>query len=377
VRILIAPDAFKGSLTATQAAESMAAGILDAISDAEIELLPLADGGEGTLDVLFPYVSHENNVVTIECYIDYVGIDGLGTALIESARCLGLTLPAMQALDVFRRGSGALGECIRQGLDAGIRLFVIGLGGSATNDAGLGLLATLGLRAMDDQGRSVSPDLQGLLQMDALDVSGMDARLADCRFTVLCDVDAPLSGATGATFTFGPQKGLSPGQLPVADRAMARFATMAEAAFGVVARDMPGSGAAGGLGFALALLGGELVSGAEYVIGMARLAHRLDGADWVITGEGRSDAQTLAGKLPLKVAMLARAAGVPVALISGDVADGAMLAGYFDAIIPACPADMPVQKAMAHAGELLREVTAAWAVTTLGPRISGLDRGAD
>jgi glycerate 2-kinase len=363
MRILIAPDAFKGSLTAVQAATAMAAGIRDAISNAGIEMLPLADGGEGTLDVLFPYVSHEYNHATNEKYLNYVDYDGRKTELIESARHLGLTLPDMQMLEVLRRGSGALGECIRQGLDAGIRRFVIGLGGSATNDAGLGMLASLGLRALDSRGRATSPDLHGLLQVDALDVLGMDARLADCCFTLLCDVDAPLCGPEGATAIFGPQKGLSAGDLEPVDRAVQHFAELVENAFGRTAMREPGSGAAGGLGFALRILGGRLVSGADYVIDKAGLANRLEGMDWVITGEGRSDVQTLAGKLPLKVATLARAAGVHVALISGDVADGAMLARYFDAIVPARPPGMPVGEAMVRAAALLRKAAAIWAAT--------------
>ena len=363
MRILIAPDAFKGSLSAMQAAQAMAAGIRKAIPEIEIDMLPLADGGEGTLDVLIPYVSHKYNHGSHEKYIVYIDDDGRETALIESARCLGLTLPAMQARDIMARGSGALGEAIRKRLDAGIRRFIIGLGGSATNDAGLGMLIALGLEALDAQGRPVNPDLRGLCTVAALDASVMDPRLADCDMTILCDVDAPLCGPEGATLTFGPQKGLSAEMRVSVDEAMARFASLAEAALGVSVGTLPGSGAAGGLGFALALLGGRLVPGAGYVIDRAGLAQRLKGVDWVVTGEGRSDAQTLAGKLPLQVAALARKRGVPVALISGDVTDAPLLAGHFDAIIPACPQAMSVETAMDQAVPLLRQASARWAGT--------------
>jgi len=363
MRFLIAPDAFKGTLTAAQAAESIAAGIHHIIPTAEIETLPLADGGEGTLDVLMAHLAHESNLVTDYKYVIYTDNDGVVVALIESARHLGLTRPDMQALDVLGRGSGALGDCIRERLDAGIRRFVIGLGGSATNDAGLGLLAALGLRAFDGQGRMVSPDLRGLLSTRSIDISGMDARFADCCFTVLCDVDAPLCGASGATVTFGPQKGLSADDLEPVDQAMERFAHLAETAFGHSVNKLPGSGAAGGLGFAFALLGGALVSGADYVIEKAGLAGRLKGVDWVVTGEGKSDMQTLAGKLPIKVAKAARTAGTKVALISGDVTGTPGLAEAFDAVIAARPEDMPIETAVDQAASLLRRAACEWAVT--------------
>ncbi len=311
--------------------------------------------------MLIPCVSDDPGRVTWKEYLVYVE-DGTESALIESARCLGLTLPTMQARDPMARGSGALGECVRARLDAGIRRFVIGLGGSATNDAGLGLLMSLGLRAMDSHGRIVSPNLQGVMNVAALDVSGMDARLADCELTILCDVDAPLCGPTGATLIFAPQKGLPADMLAAVDAAVERFAGLAEVSFAVSARYMPGSGAAGGLGFALALLSGRLVSGADYVIEQTHLVDRLHGADWVLTGEGRSDAQTLQGKLPLKVAVAARAAGTKVALLSGDVVDAALLTNtdIFDAVIPARSRNMTVETAMDQAASLLRRAACEW-----------------
>jgi glycerate kinase len=360
MRILVAPDAFKGSLSAARAAEAMAAGIREVIPDAAIDMLPLADGGEGTLDALLPYLLHGESNANDEEYVVYHD-DGCDAALIESAHCLGLTLPSMQSLDVDRRGSRALGECVLQCLDAGIRRFVIALGGSATNDAGLGLLLVLGLRALDDRGIAVSPDLHGLTRVAGLDVSAMDARLGDCDLTILCDVDAPLCGPKGATHGFGSQKGLPIDRLASVDQAVAWFAGLAEASFGVSTRSLPGSGAAGGLGFALSLLGGRLVPGAAYVIERAGLAQRLKGVDWVLTGEGRSDAQTLTGKLPMKVAEAARAVGAKVALISGDIVDAPRLAGHFDAVVPARPQAMPVERAMDDAASLLCRATAVWA----------------
>jgi glycerate kinase len=359
MRVLIAPDAFKGSLSAAQAAGAMAAGIRDAMPDAEIEMLPLADGGEGTADVLLSYLLHEENIVSNDKYIVYRGDDGNDVALIESARCLGLMLPAMRARDVWRRGSGALGDGIRHALDAGIRRFVIALGGSATNDAGLGLLAALGLHAFDEQGREVSPDLQGLLSVRSLDIAALDSRLADSRLTVLSDVDSPLCGPMGATFTFGPQKGLAADRLEEVDRAMSGYAELTDATFGNPVADVPGDGAAGGLGFALRLLGGRVVSGADYVIGKTGLARRVHGVDLVVTGEGRSDTQTLTGKLPLKVAEAARAAGARVALVSGSVDRSvvAELEKRFDCVISAQPEGMPDDQAIKQAMSLLTDAT--------------------
>lgn len=364
MRILIAPDAFKGSLSSAQAAAAMAAGIRNVMPTADIEMLPLADGGEGTLDVLAPYVTHEKNIITNEKYLIYKNNIGENVEILESARFIGLTQPQMQALDIYRRGSGALGECIRQALNTGIRRFVIALGGSATSDAGLGLLTSLGLHAMNDSGGEVTSDLQGLFSVNALDISDMDTRLADSHLTVLCDVNSPLCGGRGAAFTYGPQKGLPATDVGAVDRAMERFARLAETAFGCAVKNKPGSGAAGGLGFALALLGGELVSGADYVIEHAGLAAKIAGCDWVITGEGRSDAQTLTGKLPSKVAKLARASGVRVALISGDVADMPMLANAFDTVIAARPQNMSVEMAMDQATLLLHQAACIWAEAT-------------
>lgn len=340
--IVIAPDSFKGTLTAAQAAAAMTGGIHAVLPDAEIIACPLADGGEGTAEVLAPYLAE-------------------GVCLIESARLLGLNLPEMQALHVMQRGSWALGLAMRKGLDAGLREFVIGLGGSATNDGGLGMLMALGMQAFDAQGRRVAANLAGLLSVQRVDMSTFAPELAQSRLTILSDVASPLCGPEGATAVYGPQKGISGEDIQAVDDAMARFARLCgQCGRGEPLMDMPGAGAAGGLGFALMLLDGELVSGAEYVMAKSGFSRKLATADWVISGEGRSDAQTLQGKLPCQVLKAAKVAGCRTALISGSLdasvmAELLMLADH----VLAAGEDMPANQAEAARG--LRAAASVWA----------------
>jgi len=336
LRILVAPDSFKGSLSAKQAATIIADALDAKLPNAEIVQCPLADGGEGTKAILKPQMP--DNVY-----------------LIESAEFVGLNLPEMASLDVMNRGSNPIGDAILAGLDDGKREFVIGLGGSATNDCGLGMLLALGMQAWDADHHPVEPNLFGLLAVDRIDLSGLDPRLSESRFTILSDVLSPLCGKNGATAVYGPQKGVQRGEVRRIDRAISGFADMCGDAFGFDPRSEQGAGAAGGLGMALMLIGGKMVSGASFVMNKTGLHHGLVGAEWVITGEGRSDAQTLQGKLPLKVAQAARAAGVKVALLSGSVdADAeADLKKHFDLVIGTAPAGITIEQVMEKAGEML------------------------
>lgn len=208
-------------------------------------------------------------------------------------------------------------------LDQGLRSFVLALGGSATNDGGAGLLAELGADFFDSGGHRVAATARGLLHCAQVDFSNFDTRLADSNILALADVDNPLAGPSGASKTFGPQKGLANADTERVDAALARFGELCDAACGENLHNRPGSGAAGGLGYAVLLLGGKLVPGAVWLAQRYRLAEMIEGADWVITGEGRTDAQTLHGKAPLCVAEIARAAQVPVSLLSGRVDAGA------------------------------------------------------
>ncbi len=321
--VVIAPNSFKGSMSATEAAAAIAAGVRRVWHDAALRLCPMADGGEGTLDAVLSAGGERRSArvsgaagAPVDAAYGQIAND---TAIIESAQVVGLTDQGATAHPVERRSTRGLGELIRILLDAGVRRFVAGLGGSSTNDGGAGLLSALGLALLDAKGHSVEPTPAGLEALSRIDASAFDARLAGTRITILSDVDNPLCGKRGATAIFGPQKGVRPESVPTIDARLEHFAKLSEAAVGRSAKDLPGAGAAGGLGFALLLAGGELRSGAEVVADLLGLDAALEGADWLITGEGRTDRQTLLGKAPLVAAQHATAHGVPATLISGAI----------------------------------------------------------
>jgi len=368
VRIVIAPDSFKGSLTALEAARAMEAGARRVFPDSSIQLFPMADGGEGTLDaVLFATRGERRTIVVAGAAgepveADYGVIrDARGViadprgdiAVIESAQVVGLTLAG--ASDVARRSTVGLGELVRHCLDAGLRRFMIGLGGSSTNDGGTGVLAALGVRLLDAHGEPVAPTPAGLARLFHADFSALDARLLQSDITLMTDVDNPLCGAAGATATFGPQKGVLAADVPLFDARLANLARLCDAWRGEATSEQPGAGAAGGLGYAFMLLGAKRRPGAEVVCELMRLDAAMRGADWAITGEGRSDAQTLHGKLPLAVSRHARRRRVPVTLISGriDAAARGALEAHFDGCVEAAPEPMPLAQAMAEAAQWL------------------------
>ena len=247
-----------------------------------------------------------------------------GTAVIEVAQVVGLTDPAGMAEPVGRRSTRGVGELVVALLDRGVRRFMIGLGGSSTNDGGSGLLAALGLRPLDAQGHALEPTPDGLARVANIDATDLDPRLAASEIRIMSDVNNPLTGRRGATAIFGPQKGVAPAQVAQFDEAIGRYAALVEAALGRSAANKPGAGAAGGLGFALQVLGGTFASGAEVVADLVDLDGALGDAHWAITGEGRSDAQTLLAKAPFVVARKAHSHGVPVTLLSGAIDPAAL-----------------------------------------------------
>lgn len=322
--VIIAPDSFKGSLPAAEVANELAAGLSAGQASPLITLAPQSDGGEGLLDAVASARSgqwHSTRLTGIHGHeMDapwFLLADG--TAVLESATVLGLPLvDKKDAPSLQHRGSCALGQLLLAVMDHGVRNVIIGLGGSACNDAGIGVLAALGAQAHDHTGRAVAPTMNGLLSLQRLSLAGLDPRLAGLSIRVLCDVNNPLLGADGASRIYGPQKGLTPDEITAVESA---FKNLAVLAGGASKAEVPGSGAAGGLGFALSLIGGHLEPGAAAVFRLTELIPKMRRASWVITGEGRSDLQTLAGKLPLAIAQAARP--VPAVLVSGDVADNA------------------------------------------------------
>ena len=324
--VVVAPDSFKGSLAAPAICTAIARGLKRVWPDVEIRACPMADGGEGTLDaVLSRGGDRKTRGVTgaggKERTAAYGIVDAAEgtTAIIEAAEVVGITDPAGMAVEVTGRSTTGVGELIRALLDEGVRRFMIGVGGSSTNDGGSGMLAALGLEIADGSGQLVAPTPAGLAKAARADASGLDRRLSEAAITIMSDVNNPLCGERGATAVFGPQKGVRPGDIATLDATLARYATLVEQAVGRKVAQLPGAGAAGGLGFALQLAGGSFRSGAEVVADLIGLDAALEGATWAFTGEGRTDSQTLLRKAPFVVAERARAAGVPITLISGAV----------------------------------------------------------
>ncbi len=331
-RIVLAPDSFKGCLTAPAVSAALASGLRRVWPTADILERPMADGGEGTLEAILTATGGTRHTAQVSAAdgrlspTDYglIHDDSTISAVLESAKVVGFA----QAGDtpVAQRHSMGLGELLRHVLDRGVRRFFIGLGGSSTNDGGAGLLAALGVRLLDVAGQGLPPTPEGLAGLHRLDFSALEPRLRDCQLILLSDVDNPLCGADGATAVFGPQKGVTPDQVTAFDARLRHLADLGDAWAGDAYSLRPGAGAAGGLGYALLLVGAEMRSGAETIAQINGLDAALAGADWAITGEGRSDLQTLRGKAPQVVAAHARRAGVPVSLVSGAIDPAALAA---------------------------------------------------
>jgi glycerate kinase len=357
--VVIAPDSFKGSLSAQQVAQAIASGVQRARPDARVRICPMADGGEGTLDAMLTR-GGERRKLSVRGAAGHLrealsGVLADGSAIIETAEIVGITDPVGMGVPVEARSTRGVGEAVRALLDAGVRHFFVALGGSSTNDGGAGLLSGLGLKLFDGQGNELEGTPEQLARVARVDVSQLDARLADTRFVGMSDVDNPLTGEHGATAVFGPQKGVKPDQVAAIDAALARFADLLEAALGRCARELPGAGAAGGLGFALHMLGARFEPGAETVARQIGLDAALTGADWLITGEGRSDVQTLHGKAPFIACRHAQAAGVPATLLSGAVDSAALprLADYFSGCFSPAPGPITLEAAISDAARLL------------------------
>lgn len=329
MKIVIAPDSYKGSIYASDAARAMADGVLRVLPDAEVVLVPVADGGDGTLETLVE--TSGGRIITSdvtgplgETVSAEWGAMGDGvTAVAEMARTSGLALVSLEDRDPLNATTYGLGEVILEALEAGYRRFILGIGGSATNDAGAGMAQALGVRLLDADGADLPPGGAALARLDRIDASGLDPRAAEAEFDVACDVNNPLTGPEGASAVYGPQKGATPEMVEQLDAALANFAQVVKRDLSADVNDVPGSGAAGGLGGGImAFLGGRLRPGVDIVLDTVDLASRLDGADLIITGEGCMDFQTVYNKAPIGVARLAVERGIPVIGVSGSLGDG-------------------------------------------------------
>ncbi|MFH1560005.1 MAG: glycerate kinase [Chloroflexota bacterium] len=325
MKIIVAPQAFKGTASATAVANAICRGVLLAVPNADVVPIPIADGGSGTVEALVSatggrYISTLTSDPLDRPITARWGVLGDGeTAVIETAAASGLSLLETSERDPTRTTTRGTGNLIRAALDAGYRRMLIGLGDSATNDAGVGLAQAIGIRALDDKGHDLPAGGAALRSLHSFDMSGIHPSLSSSTITVLCDVTNPLCGLDGASAIFGPQKGATTQQISLLEAALTHFADVVEAQLGCNVRDIPGAGAAGGLGAGLvAFCGAVLRPGFEVVSKALNLTESLAGADIVLTGEGRIDAQTAGGKGVSGVAALAKECGVPlVAAIVG------------------------------------------------------------
>lgn len=326
MKVVIAIDSLKGSLSSMEAGTAIKDGILAAKPDAEVIVKPLADGGEGTTDALIEGMNGERIDLTVtgpmhtpvDAYYGY--LKDTNTAVMEMASAAGITLVPDSEKNPLLATSYGVGEMINDAIQRGCRNFIIGIGGSVTNDGGIGMLKALGIRFLDENGEDAGEGGQALAKVARIDVSGMNPLLKECHIQVACDVNNPLCGENGSTYVYGPQKGVTEDMKKTLDEAMAHFARVTSETLENDYMNTPGAGAAGGLGYAfLAYTGAALTPGIELILDAVGLEEELSGADVVVTGEGRLDFQTAMGKAPVGVARLAKKYNAKVIAFAGSV----------------------------------------------------------
>ncbi|WP_435006637.1 glycerate kinase [Tundrisphaera lichenicola] len=381
MKVIVAPDKFKGSLSAPEAARATARGVIRASPGSIVDLVPMADGGEGTVEALVEATggNYRESVVTGPLGQPVVARSGLlgdgRTAVIEMAAASGLVLVPADRRDPMRASTRGTGELILRAIQDGATRLIVGIGGSATNDGGAGLAQALGYRLLDDQGEEIPPGGGSLGRVDRIDSSGRDPSLSGVTIEVACDVDNPLCGLRGASRIYGPQKGATPEQIAMLDQNLAHFARVIERDLGVDISDCPGSGAAGGLGAGLiAFASGMLRPGVNLIIDAVGLAGRLEGADLCLTGEGAIDGSSAFGKTAVGVSRLARSMGCPTLAIAGTIGPGAedVLLEGVDAYFTICPGPISLAEAIDQAATLLEhaaeQATRAFLAGRLGDR---------
>ena len=363
MHLIIAPDSFKGTLSSQEVIEIIATAAAQHFPHGKITKIPIADGGEGTVDSLLLATKGEER----QCQV----LDPLGrpiqakygiirgeAAVFEMAQASGLPLLKPEERNPLFTSTYGTGQMLKAALDEGIRHLIIGIGGSATNDGGMGAAMALGVRFFDDQDNEVGKGGQDLARVARFDLTNLDPRIAQCEITVICDVNNPLTGPKGATYIFGPQKGAKGEILEQLEAGMESYRQVLLKQLGQDMNQLPGAGAAGGLGAALvAFLGGRLSPGTETVLDLVNFDDLLQTADLVITGEGRIDGQTAFGKVPVGVAARCQANNVPVIAIAGTMSDdaNALYNHGIDAIVTCISREMSLEEAMEGAPVLLAE----------------------
>lgn len=362
---VLAPDSFKESMSAAQACQTMQRGIQNVIPDAHIIHVPMADGGEGTVDALISSLKGQSIACEVTGPLSeqriqtYWGLVDEGqAAVIEMAKANGMHLLEPAQRNPMLTSTYGTGEMIKQALDLGVKKIIIGLGGSITNDGGAGMAQALGVRFLNHTGESIQVRGGNLDQVKSMDLSGLDSRLEDTEIIIASDVNNPLCGPNGASNIFGPQKGATPEMVKQLDQNLGHFADVVAGQIGHDYRHVAGAGAAGGLGFGLmAFASAQIQSGAELIIKETNLAEKIAQADYVFTGEGSIDFQTQFGKTPFGVAQLARQFNKPVIAFAGLVGEGIedLFESGFSQIIGINPPDCPLEEALKNAGKNLAD----------------------
>lgn len=364
MKFILAPDSFKGTMTAATVAATMRAGVLDVFPDAECIEVPMADGGEGTTRSLVDALGGEIRTAEVSdalgrprtAHFGWIAAKKL--AVVEIAEAAGIEHLAVEELDPHQATTVGVGQLLKHILDLSPTQVIIGLGGSATNDGGWGMARTLGAVATTAAGKEIETRALALADAANLDTSGISERWQDVEITLACDVDNPLTGERGATAVFGPQKGVQPNEVEVFDAALAQWGKLLDSASGRAVSEIPGAGAAGGLGAAfMALLGAKPQRGVEVVIATVKLGEKIAGADFVFTGEGSMDYQTKFGKTPWGVMLAAREQGLPTIAFTGNLGRDveSLHENGFAAIVPTVREVGSLKDALAKAQPTLRE----------------------
>ncbi len=354
MKVVIALDSFKGSLSSIMAGNTVKRAFENVFSNGESIVFPISDGGEGTVESIVKAMNGEIIRLNVTGPLgfkinSFYGIVNNKTAVIEIAAAAGLTLVPEQKRNPMNTTTYGVGELIIDAVKRGIKDFVIGLGGSATNDGGIGMLSALGVKFIDKNSNICGIFGKNIFDIKNIDISSILNEIKQCNFTVACDVDNPLCGERGASAVFAPQKGADNDMVLNMDKAMFEYAKMSESIIGEDFKNIEGAGAAGGLGFALvAYLNAKIVSGIDVVIKTLDIEKHIKSADVVVTGEGRLDYQTVMGKAPGGVAKIAKKYNVPVIALSGCVGNGAKQCNKsgIDAFFPILREALPLEEAM-------------------------------
>ena len=366
MKIVVAPQAFKGSLSATEVGNSMIKGIENVIANSTNLLVPIADGGDGTLETLVESSQGKINLIKVTGPLGEQQNSAWGalgrnkTAIIEMARSSGLALVPINKLNPQISTTYGLGEVILDALDQGYRDFIIGIGGSATNDAGAGMAQALGAKLLDSNGNELPFGGESLSKLNSINIDGIDTRIKESNFAIACDVNNPLTGPEGASAIYGPQKGATPEMVNTLDQALTNFAKIVEKDLGIKINNVEGSGAAGGLGGGLiAFLNGKLRKGVDIVLDFVDIDKALINTNLVITGEGQLDFQTIYNKAPIGVAKRAKHLGIPVIAISGSLGENFSVVHEhgIDAASSIVSKPMTLEEASKNAPELISTAT--------------------